>query len=131
MNVRCWCAPLEPVPLGKTLGQTAGNNGGGGGGGGGQLHAGLLLDAHFATGLVDRGPTPGSEGVGAWTALWGERSETRRFKVREKRNSYIELIFCAACRSPLLLPCSCFTPRSDVALRVRGPHADLRFIFRP
>uniref|UniRef100_A0A7S4BKK4 Nucleolar protein 6 n=1 Tax=Chrysotila carterae TaxID=13221 RepID=A0A7S4BKK4_CHRCT len=78
--VRCWCAPLEPVPLGKTLGQTAGNNGGGGGDGGGQLHAGLLLDAHFATGLVDRGPTPGSEGVGAWTALWGERSETRRFK---------------------------------------------------
>ena len=43
--------------------------------------AGLNLDRTQALSLVDRGPPPSSSSeAAAWQALWGDRSETRRFK---------------------------------------------------
>lgn len=45
------------------------------------LHVGVWLDAGKAASLVDRGPSPAQEAeTAAWLALWGPRSETRRFK---------------------------------------------------
>ena len=52
-----------------------------GGGGGGTLMVGLMLDSSKTLQVVDRGPSPSQVAeASAWTALWGPRSETRRFK---------------------------------------------------
>ena len=45
------------------------------------MHVGLLLDATKALAVVDRGPSPTDQRASAeWLAVWGDKSETRRFK---------------------------------------------------
>ena len=62
--VRCWHEPLVRVAHPPST-----------------IHVGVLLNPQSAGSLVERGPTPSNApAVASWKRLWGERSETRRFK---------------------------------------------------
>lgn len=70
--VRCWREPLARQPLLPSSAPTPD--------GASTVHVGVILEPALVAGLVDRGPVPGSEGAAAWSDLWGQKSETRRFK---------------------------------------------------
>lgn len=67
--VRAWASPLPDWELTSQPPERA--------------HAliGILTHPTESNSLVDKGPSPADEGaVAAWKLLWGEKSETRRFK---------------------------------------------------
>ena len=62
--VRCWHEPLVDASHPPST-----------------IHVGVLLNPQSAGSLVERGPTPSdAAAVASWKRLWGEKSETRRFK---------------------------------------------------
>lgn len=73
--VRCWHEPLPEQPLNLLDPPASGALGGVS-----RTHAGLLLEPALAARPVDRGPVPGSPAAAAWVGLWGDKSETRRFR---------------------------------------------------
>jgi U3 small nucleolar RNA-associated protein 22 len=75
--VRCWHDPLPERELNLHDPPTSS---GGGAGGVSRTHAGVLLEPAVAARPVERGPVPGSPAAAAWIGLWGEKSETRRFR---------------------------------------------------
>lgn len=75
--VRCWHEALAEEPL-RLIGSRS--DGGARADLTSRIHVGVHFEPALISGLVDRGPVPGGAAATAWLELWGDKSETRRFR---------------------------------------------------